>query len=171
MDIVRSENSLSTRLVREEDLDTVLLIYNQGIEDRIATLETEPKDFLYIKDWFSAHQGRYQALVSEKNGKIVGWAALNPYSQRCAYDGVADLSIYVGREHRGTGIGTQLLLDLEKQAHRQAFRKIVLFMLPFNQAGQQLYGKLGYRIVGTLEKQGKRDGQEIDVLIMEKLLG
>ncbi|WP_172256822.1 arsinothricin resistance N-acetyltransferase ArsN1 family A [Saccharibacillus deserti] len=171
MKSLHTEHSLSIRPVREEDLEAVLHIYNQGIEDRIATLETEAKPFSYIEDWFGNHQGRYLALAAERRGEIVGWAALNPYSQRCAYDGVADLSIYVGREHRGTGVGTPLLSVLEEQARRQDFRKIVLFTLPFNEAGQRLYRKSGYRIVGTFEKQGMQDGREIDVMIMEKRLG
>lgn len=170
MQKIHSEASLCIRFVQPEDLDAVLHIYNQGIEDRIATLETEPKSFSYIEDWFDGHRGRYKALVAERRGEIVGWAALNPYSQRCAYDGVADLSIYVGREHRGIGVGTPLLSALEDQARQQDFRKIVLFTFPFNEAGQRLYRKSGYRIVGTFEKQGMQDGQEIDVMIMEKQL-
>lgn len=171
MQKIHSEASLCIRFVQAKDLEAVLHIYNQGIEDRIATLETEAKPFSYIEDWFNSHQGRYAALAAERHGEIVGWAALNPYSQRCAYDGVADLSIYVRREHRGTGVGTPLLSALEEQARRQDFRKIVLFTFPFNEAGQRLYRKSGYRIVGTFEKQGVQDGREIDVMIMEKRLG
>lgn len=165
------ENSFSIRSVREQDLNAVLRIYNEGIEDRIATLESEKKDRDDMEEWFRNRQGRYQALAAERQGTIVGWAALNPYSQRCAYDGVAELSVYIAREHRGTGVGTQLLGALEELARRQKFRKIVLFTFPFNTAGQRLYRKLGYRVVGTFEKQGMLDGQEIDVQIMEKLLG
>lgn len=159
------------RLVRPEDLQVVLRIYNEGIEDRLATLETEPKDFAYIEEWFAAHRKRYKALAAERSGEVVGWAALNPYSPRSAYDGVADLSIYIGRAHRGTGVGTQLLAAVEQQARRESFRKIVLATFPFNPAGQRLYRKSGYRTVGTFEKQGILDGREIDVTIMEKLLG
>lgn len=168
--MMRSEVSISTRSVYEKDLKSVLQIYNEGIEDRIATLESEPKNFLYIQDWFHNHQGRYKALVTEQGDTVLGWAALNPYSQRCAYDGVADVSVYVRREYRGKGIGTRLLLALEEQAKHQEFRKMVLFTFPFNEAGQGLYRKLGYRIVGIFEKQGIQDGKEIDVMIMEKLL-
>ena len=71
------------------------------IEDRIATLEQDLKEMSDIEIWFQEHQGRYSVLVAESKGEIVGWASLNPYSHRCAYQGVADLSVYVDRACRG----------------------------------------------------------------------
>lgn len=85
--------SLAIRYANEEDLSSILTIYNQGIADRIATLELEEKDDAYMRTWFADHQGRYAVLVAEKEGEVVGWASLNRYSNRSAYDGVADLSI------------------------------------------------------------------------------
>ncbi|MCM3767642.1 GNAT family N-acetyltransferase [Neobacillus niacini] len=87
-------------LIREakvDDLGAIREIYNQGIHDRIATLETDEKDTLYMKEWFEKHTGRYQVIVAEMDGKIVGWASLNQFNNRCAYDGVADISVYISR--------------------------------------------------------------------------
>lgn len=163
-------STTTVRLATEEDTESILRIYNQGIEDRIATLETEVKDSAYIEAWFQAHQDRYTVLVGEKDGLVVGWASINPYSHRCAYNGVADLSIYIDRNFRGQGVGSTLLKSLENAATQNDFYKIVLFTFPFNQGGQGLYQKMGYRQVGLFEKQGVMDGQFIDVMIMEKLL-
>lgn len=161
---------VSIRQAKVNDLNNILGIYNQGIEDRIATLETETKDMIYIQKWFNEHQGRHVALVAEVSKQVIGWASLNPYSHRCAYHGVADLSIYIHREYRGKGIGNALLLELENEARKHNFHKIVLFTFPFNKAGQGLYQKLGYRTVGVFEQQGIMDGELIDIMIMEKLI-
>ncbi|WP_339277409.1 arsinothricin resistance N-acetyltransferase ArsN1 family A [Paenibacillus sp. FSL W8-0426] len=164
---------MSATTIREavsDDIEDILRIYNEGIEDRIATLEMEPKDIAYMEKWFEEHTRRYAVLVAEKESKVVGWAALNPYSHRCAYAGVADLSIYIARDYRGQGVGSVLLPHLEKVARQNNFYKIVLFTFPSNANGQGLYRKNGYRNVGVLEKQGKVDGQFVDVMIMEKLL-
>lgn len=163
-------SSFHIRLAQQKDLISILEIYNQGIEDRIATLEAENKDLNDIEKWFDDHQDRYLSLVAEEKGEIIGWASLNRYSQRCAYDGVADLSIYIARDYRGKGIGNELLLALEELAKEHQFYKIVLFTFSINLAGQKLYQKRGYRTVGTFEKQGILDGNRIDVTIMEKLL-
>ncbi|AIQ32488.1 GCN5 family acetyltransferase [Paenibacillus sp. FSL P4-0081] len=164
---------LSTFMIRPatfQDLTHILHIYNQGIEDRIATLESSAKDLNAMSDWFQEHQGRFIILVAEAEDSVLGWASLNRYSHRCAYDGVADLSIYIERASRGRGIGNLLLHALEDKAVAADFYKIVLFTFPFNPMAQGLYRKSGYREVGVFEKQGKLDGRMIDVMIMEKLL-
>ncbi|MDW7617353.1 arsinothricin resistance N-acetyltransferase ArsN1 family A [Peribacillus simplex] len=153
------------------DLEFILQIYNQGIKDKIATLETETKDIAYMSRWFEQHQDRYQVIVAEHDDQVVGWASLNPYNNRCSYAGVADLSIYISRSHRGKGIGGMLLSVIEKKAKEFDFHKIVLFTFPFNQLGQGLYRKYGYREVGVFNNQGIMDGKFIDVMAMEKLLG
>ncbi len=123
-----------------------------------------------MTDWFKEHQSRYTVLVAESDGIVVGCASLNRYSHRCAYDGVADLSIYVDRTFRSKGVGSALHSELEKEARKNNFYKIILFTFPFNENGQRLYRKIGYREVRVFEKQEVMDGQYIDAMIMEKLL-
>jgi L-amino acid N-acyltransferase YncA len=164
---------MSNIIIREakiEDLESIRIIYNHGIEDRIATLEMETKDQSYMLEWFEKHQGRYKVLVAEHEGEILGWGSLNQYNNRCAYDGVADLSLYIGREYRGKGVGGRLLSSLEDMAKENHFHKIILFTFPFNQLGQGLYRKKGYREVGVFQNQGILDGEFVDVMAMEKLL-
>ena len=62
-------------------MERILNIYNQGIEDRIATLETDVKDIAYMNNWFQQHQDRYAVIVAEFAGDVIGWASLNPYSR------------------------------------------------------------------------------------------
>jgi phosphinothricin acetyltransferase len=162
--------TIKVRPASLQDLNSILHIYNQGIEDRIATLESSPKDMNDMSAWFQEHQGRYQVLVAGDGSKVLGWASLNRYSHRCAYNGVADLSIYIERSSRGHGIGSLLLEALEAKAKEEEFYKIVLFTFPFNPLAQGLYRKSGYREVGVFEKQGLLDGKLTDVMIMEKLL-
>lgn len=161
---------VNIREASTNDLPSILRIYNQGIEDRIATLEEGIKDDSYIKEWFEQHQGRFKVLVAEHDGEILGWASLNRYNSRCAYEGVADLSVYILREYRGKGIGSQLLTSIDEVATANNFHKIVLFTFPFNQLGQHLYTKKGYREVGVFKNQGILDGKFVDVMAMEKLL-
>ncbi|WP_307408135.1 arsinothricin resistance N-acetyltransferase ArsN1 family A [Neobacillus ginsengisoli] len=161
---------INIRISNETDIKSILTIYNQGIEDRIATLETEIKDYSYMKEWFNKHNGRYKVIVAEHAGQIVGWASLNQYNNRCAYDGVADLSVYICKEYRGKGIGRKLLTELEFLSKENGFHKMVLFTFPFNQLGQGLYKKMGFREVGVFKNQGMLDGNFVDVMAMEKLL-
>jgi phosphinothricin acetyltransferase len=165
---------LTPPLVRSatpDDLDAIRRTYNDGIADRIATLDTDAKSAEDIRAWWTDHTGRYAVLVAEDHsGSILGWASLNPYSHRCAHRGVADLSVYVGREHRGNGVGSLLLGALERTAKANDFHKIVLFALATNTIGQRLYRKAGYAEVGVFREHGQLDGTFVDVLAMEKIL-
>jgi phosphinothricin acetyltransferase len=169
--VLKARSALHIRSAATADLDVIRRIYNEGIEDRIATLDEDPKDADGIAAWWSEHEGRYVVLVAEnEEADVVGWASLNPYSHRCAYRGVADLSVYVRRDARGTGVGSALLAALEKRAKQEEFHKIVLFTFPFNANGQALYRRFGYREVGVFREQGRLDGASVDVMAMEKIL-
>lgn len=122
---------LRIRLATLHDIEDVLSIYNEGIEDRVATLETETKDLTYMLNWFQNHQNRYPVIVVERLGEITGWASLNKYNTRKAYDGVADLSVYIKRTLRGKGIGGKLLSVLKHMQKKMIFIKLFfqLFLL------------------------------------------
>lgn len=160
-----------TRLAVESDIPYITTIYNQGIEDRIATLETEPKTIEDRRKWFTQRDERFKVLVIH-DGKdtVCGWASLNVFNGRCCYSGVADLSIYIERTMRGKGLGKQLMKALIEAAKNNGFHKLVLSTFSFNHQGIKLYTSVGFRIVGTYEKQGILDGNWVDVIIMEKLL-
>jgi phosphinothricin acetyltransferase len=162
--------AVAVRAAAEEDLAAIRAIYNQGIADRVATLDEEPKSAGDIAAWWSDHGGRHAAVVAERDGIVVGWCSLNRYSQRCTYDGVADLSVYVAREARGTGVGFALLGAIDEVARRNGFDKIVLLTFTFNANGQALYRKAAFREVGTFRDHGRLDGRFVDVMAMEKLL-
>ncbi|MFS1513103.1 arsinothricin resistance N-acetyltransferase ArsN1 family A [Chengkuizengella sp. SCS-71B] len=161
---------MEIRLAEFKDLIPILNIYNQGIEDRIATLETEVKNMEYINNWFKNRDEKYVVIVAEENEQIVGWASINPYNSRCAYNGVGEIAIYIERDSRGKGIGKALLRELELKATQFEFHKLLLFTFPFNKLGQGLYLKMGYREVGVFKNQGILDGKFVDVMAMEKLL-
>jgi len=159
------------RAALRADLARIREIYNEGIADRIATLDEDLKSEADIDAWFAQHDGRYGIAVAERAGRVVGWASLNQYSHRCAYRGVADLSVYVERTARSSGIGKVLLAEIELLAAGSAFHKIVLFALAHNAAGLALYRRMGYREVGVFREQGRIDGCFADVVAMEKIVG
>ena len=151
------------------DSDRIAEIYNQGIEDRLATLETELRTAEERTEWLAARSPRHPVLVAERDGLVVAWASLNRFNPRPAYDHVADLSIYVERAFRGRGAGRQLLAALVERARALGYHKMVLAAFPFNPAGVSLYERLGFTTVGVYREQGRLDGKWVDVLLMERV--
>ena len=152
------------------DAGTICLIYNQGIEDRVATLDTDLRTPDERRQWLAGRGPRHPVIVAEARGDVVGWGSLNAFSPRKAYDSVADFSIYIERGWRGKGVGSRLLERLIELARELGYHKLVLSAFPWNTGGMALYEKLGFRTVGIYKEQGKLDGKWADTIIMEKLL-
>ena len=162
-------------LIREATLDdapAIARIYNQGIEDRVATLETEPRLAEERAHWLAAREPRHPVLVAtDADSVVLGWGSLNAFNPRPAYDHVVDFSLYVAREQRGRGLGGALLRALEARARQLGYHKMVLAAFPRNLPGMRLYERHGFATVGVYCEQGRLDGQWVDIIIMEKLLG
>ena len=153
-----------------EDAAAIAVIYDQGIEDRIATLETELRTPEERQRWLAARGPRHPVIVAESNGHVVGWGSLNPYSPRVAYQYVADFSVYIERDWRGKGVGKRLLEALIELAREIGYHKMMLSAFPFNRAGVALYERMGFTTVGICHEMGLLDGKWTDTIIMEKLL-
>jgi L-amino acid N-acyltransferase YncA len=162
--------ALRIRAASLDDAPEICRIYNQGIQDRIATLETEERTPEERAQWLAARDTRHPVLIAENDGSIVGWASLNVFNARRAYEHVADISIYIEREWRGRGVGRQLLDALVTRAAELGYHKLVLAAFPFNAAGMRAYGRAGFREVGIYREQGRLDGRWVDTIVMEKIL-
>ena len=160
----------TVRMARSSDAETICTIYNQGIEDRVATLETELRTPAERREWMATRGPRHPVLVAEARGIVVGWGSLNRFNPRPAYDHVADLSVYVERAWRGRGVGQCLLERLVALARDLRYHKMVLAAFPTNRPGITLYERIGFTTVGIYHEQGQLDGRWVDVIVMEKLL-
>jgi phosphinothricin acetyltransferase len=163
-------HEVTIRPANSADVPEITRIYNEGIRDRLATLETEERTPQERLAWLQARDERHPVLVAERAGAVAGWGSLNIFNPRPAYAHVADFSIYVGQEARGTGIGKALLAALIERARELGYHKLVLAAFPKNEAGMRLYTRFGFREVGVYHEQGILDGRWVDVIIMERLL-
>ena len=152
------------------DVEAICRIHNQGIADRVATLDMPLRTPADTRAWLSDHGPRHPVVVAELDGAIVGWASLNRFNPRPVYDFVADFSVYIERSHRGQGIGRVLLERLVDLARGLGYHKMVLAALALNNVGLALYTRAGFRYVGVYREQGQLEGRWVDVVIMEKLL-
>jgi phosphinothricin acetyltransferase len=162
---------LTVRAAVPADAPAICAIYNQGIEDRLATLETELRTPDERREWLAARGARHPVIVAEAApGAAIGWASLNAFNPRRAYDHVADLSVYIERAWRGRGVGRLLLERLLELGRELGYHKLVLAAFPINRAGIALYERCGFREIGVYREQGMLDDRWVDVVVMERLL-
>lgn len=163
--------TVSTRLAQPSDAAAIARIYNQGIEERIATFETEPRSAEQIEAQLAERGDRYPTVVAERDGQVIAWAGASGYRSRPCYAGIAEYSVYVDRAARGIGAGKAVLYSLLEECERRGFWKLVSRIFPENTASLALCRATGFTIVGTYRRHGKLDGQWRDCVIVEKLLG
>jgi L-amino acid N-acyltransferase YncA len=155
------------RLATPDDAPFLAAIYNEGIEDRVATFETRPRSVEDVLGWFDEV---HPIVVVEAQGQIVAFASTSTYRPRDCYRGIAEVSVYVARKHRRRGAGRVGLEELIKQAKAKGFWKLVSRVFPENDASRALIRSLGFREVGIYEKHGQLDGVWRDVVIVERHL-
>ena len=158
------------RRAQRRDAAAIAEIYNQGIIERVATFEDEPRTVEAMIRWVNEHGQRFPALVGVVGDAVVGWASVSEYRPRPCYAGIGEFSVYVHRDWRGTGVGRVLLGALIDEAERQGYWKLLSRIFTFNTASRSLCKALGFREVGVYEKHGKLDGQWLDVVIVERLI-
>lgn len=163
--------TLTTRRARIEDAAAITRIYNQGIAERIATFETEPRTTEQIAALLSERGDRYPTIVVEDAGAVVAFAWASAYRARSCYDGVADHGVYVAHGARGRGAGLVALTALAETYTQLGFWKLLSRIFPENGASVRLHEKAGFRVVGTYVRHAKLDGAWRDTVIVEKLLG
>jgi L-amino acid N-acyltransferase YncA len=142
----------------------VARVYAEGIETGNATFETEVPGW---DDWDAAHLPEHR-FVALRTGSLVGWVATRAVSERCAYAGVVEHSVYVAACARGRGIGAMLLERLISSTEAAGIWTIQTGIFPENEASLRLHERVGFRLVGRRERVGKLDGVWRDVLMVER---
>ena len=146
------------------DWPDVARIYAEGIDTGNATFETSVPSW---SQWDADHLLQHR-VVAEIDDAVCGWAALSPVSDRCAYSGVAEVSVYVAYAARAGGVGRALLSTLMRSADDGDIWTLQAGVFPENTASVRLHVASGFRIVGTRERLGALNGVWRDVLLLER---
>lgn len=154
---------MKIRGLQPDDWPAVRAIYEEGIRGGNATFETKAPSW---ERWDAAHPE--PRLVAERDGMVVGWAALSPVSDRCCYEGVGDVSVYVAEIARGSGVGRTLLEALVERSEQAGYWTLNAGVFPENAASIRLHKTCGFREVGIRERLGELHGVWRDVVLLER---
>ena len=154
---------MTIRELRPEDWPAVRAIYQEGIRGGDATFETETPSW---ERWDAAHPE--VRLVAERDGAVLGWAAVSPSSARYCYRGVGEVSVYVAEQARGAGLGRVLLDELVRRSEQEGYWTLAAGVFPENEASVRLHKACGFREVGFREGIGEAGGVWRDVVWLER---
>jgi phosphinothricin acetyltransferase len=161
---------IQIRRAEVADVDAITEIYNEAILTTTATFDIEPKTKEDRLQWFQSRGERFPVLVAVVDGKVAGWASLNQWSDRRAYDGTAETSFYVKSEFRGRGVGRKLKEATIEEARRLEFHTLIARVAEGSEASLHLNESFGFFHVGTMKEVGRKFGRLLDVHILQKML-
>ncbi len=159
---------LEIRTASAADAPAIWRIYNQGIEDGLATFATELAPLGQVEGWLA--DGDFYALVATSFRQPVGWASLGPYREGAAFRGMAEMSVYVERSWRRHAVGPLLAGALIEEARVRGLQKLLGYLLERNLHGRNMVEKLGFREVGVHQRHGWPPERASRVVVVEKLL-
>jgi L-amino acid N-acyltransferase YncA len=151
--------------MRPGDWPAMRAIHEQGIATGDATFDTEPPAW---EEWDAGHIERCRLVARDADGEVLAWAALSPVQRKSAYRGVAEGSLYVREDMRGTGVGRVLSQAMIEASEAAGIWTVELWIFPENRASIMLCESLGFRTVGVRERIGKREGRWRNVVVMER---
>lgn len=160
-------SAMKSRRAKPTDAAEIARIYNESIEDGIATFETRRRTATDVLPWFD---GAHPVVLVEEDGRVIAFAAAFTYRSRECYAGIAEFSVYVERQSRRRGAGRAAMTALLSEAERAGHWKLVSRVFVENTSSLALLRSLGFREVGIYEKHGKLDGIWRDVVIVEHLI-
>lgn len=165
------KNSLTTekvhlRPLEPADWEQVVAIYCEGLATGQATFETRTPSW---KEWDANHSpfGRLVAVPPDTQ-RVAGWAALSSVSSRAVYRGVAEVSVYVGADFRGLGIGRVLLEGLIRESEANGIWTLQASIFPENAASLALHERCDFRKVGVRERIAKLNGIWRNTILLER---
>ncbi|MDQ4052230.1 MAG: metalloregulator ArsR/SmtB family transcription factor [Actinomycetota bacterium] len=155
---------VATRAMTEADLPIVRDIYAEGLATRNATFETRvPSAAALSNRWLPDHR-----WVAELDGVVVGWSAVSPVSNRAAYAGVGESSVYVTESARGRGVGKSLLHRQVNEADARGLWTLQTSVFPENRASIALHHSAGYQTLAVRSRIAQLDGVWRDTVLLER---
>jgi len=158
---------LTIRQATLADLGQITEIYNDAIQKTTATFDTEPKTLEEQENWFASHDARHPVLVVDEDGIIIAWASLSQWSDRCAYWETAEISLYVKEQHRGKGIGKQLMRAIIQAGKTAGLHTVIARIAGSNKTSADLCKFFGFQYIGTMKEVGNKFGNLLDVHLMQ----
>jgi len=168
---VTEEKGWAIRPAELGDAEGIAGVYNEAVLTTVATFDTEPRSLAEQRRWLRHHGPRHPVLVATSETEVVGWSALSAWSDRKAYDGTGEVSVYVRADWRGRGVGRQLLGEIVARADAAGLHTVLARISAGNPVSVHLHEQVGFRPIGLMHEVGFKFGRWIDVELFQRLAG
>jgi phosphinothricin acetyltransferase len=158
------------RAAERRDAEGLRTIYNHYVTESTTLFDMVPRTLDEQVQWIDDHSGGHPAVVAELDGHVVGFGSLSTFRSRPAYSTTVEDSVYLLDGYQGQGIGRRLLEELLRLAALHGFHSVIARITGENEASIALHAACGFRVVGTEREIGRKFGQWLDVVEMQRML-
>ena len=152
------------------DAEATATIYNAEVTGSTVTFDLVTRTIEEQAEWLDARSGALEVVVAEIDGTVAGFASLSPYRERAAYRTTVEDSVYVHADHRGSGVGRELLTAIVDVAAQRGFHSVIGRIVEGHDASIRMHRSVGFDLVGVEREVGRKFGRWLDVVVMQKLL-
>lgn len=161
--------ALTFRHATEQDLHTIVAIYNSVIPGRMVTADTEPVSVESRRAWYNNHNPQKRPLYIISDGDtIIGWVSLESFYGRPAYNHTAEVSIYLDEAARGKGYGKEILKTIIDQAPALGVKSLLGYIFAHNEPSLKLFKSFGFEQWALFPNVAILDGVERSLIIVGK---
>lgn len=151
------------RELEKKDIPFILDIYNYYIKNTTITFETEVPPLNDFEERLLNISKAYPFIVCEIDGKIIGYAYLDHFNPRKAYDCTADLSIYLDHRSLKKGYGKQLMSAIINKAKELGYWNIVSIITSGNENSERIHSYFGFEKMVTFSDFGQKFNKSLAV--------
>lgn len=153
------------------DADRIAEIYNYYIRETIVTFEYDPVTGEDIKERIKkVTEKNFPYFVYEQEERVIGYAYLNNWRERAAYDITLETSVYLDHNLTGSGIGSILYQELIDRARKINIHSLIGVVSLPNEQSQKLHRKFNFKLIGNFRESGVKFGKLIDVEFWQLIL-
>lgn len=159
------------RLAERRDAEAIRALYNREVTGDVNTFDLVPRDLEAQIAWLDEHSGGHPAVVAvDEAGTVLGFGSLSPFRGRPAYAPTVEDTVYVAPEHQGRGVGKAILAELVRLAKDHGFHSVIARIVGHNEVSIGAHRACGFELVGTEREVGRKFGQWLDVVEMQRML-
>ena len=158
---------LKIRAATPEDLAQINLIYDHYVHSSTATYQTSSRTERETAAWFAAHGEKHPVIVTEIDGRVVGWGSLSPFHARAAFDRTVEESVYIHQDFHRRGVGKAILTELLKRAKDLGHHRVIAAISGDQEPSLALHESMGFTERGRLTEVGFKFGRWLDLVYLE----
>lgn len=150
----------------------ILDIFNEAILTSTALYDYRPRTLENMVSWFAAKDaGQFPVIgIEDPAGTLLAFGSYGTFRAWPAYKYTVEHSVYVHKDHRGRGLGQEIMQALIAAARERDVHAMVGGIDASNAGSIALHERLGFRHVGTLPQVGFKFGRWLDLAFYQLLL-